>query len=110
MSKSKRNSYQCKNCGGIIFTEDKDEGTTPFMLGCRATEGCKGTMESAFYRLPDQAAKVRPHYIWRKPTPEEHEVASPGMKGHFDQGGIDLHPNPPTNETEARAIQRRSLR
>lgn len=92
--KGKRNSYQCTTCKGIIFTEDRDEGTTPFMLGCRAKDGCAGTMESAFYRLPEQAAQVRPHYIWRKPTPEEYAASEFGMRAHFDQGGLDLYPNP----------------
>ena len=92
--KGKRNSYQCTTCRGIIFTEDKDEGVTPFMLKCRATEGCDGTMESAFYRLPEQAALVRPHFIWRKPTPEEYVTMSLGMKAHVDQGGLDLYQLP----------------
>ena len=99
LTDSKRNSYQCTTCGGIVFTADQDEGTTPFMLACRATDGCAGMMESAFYRLPAQAAKVRPHYIWRKPTPEEYAIAEPGMKSHFDSGGLDLHPNASIRDT-----------
>lgn len=99
---SKRNSYQCTTCGGIVFTEDRDEGVTPFMMGCRATDGCDGTMESAFYRLPDQAAKVRPHYVWRKPTAEEYAAMSSAMKTHIDQGGLDLHPLGPVIDAEIR--------
>ena len=97
LTDSKRNSYQCTTCSGIVFTADQDEGTTPFMMKCRATDGCTGTMESAFYRLPEQAAKVRPHYIWRRPTAEEYAIAEPGMKQHFDMDGLDLHANPPAS-------------
>lgn len=91
----KRNSYQCTTCRGIVFTEDRDEGVTPFMLDCRATEECHGDMHSAFYRLPEQAALVRPHYVWRKPTSEEYAAMSKDMKFHIDQGGLEIYPNPP---------------
>jgi len=98
--RNQRNSYQCTTCHGIVFTEDKDDGVTPFMLGCRATDGCGGTMESAFYRLPDQAAKVRPHYVWRKPTAKEYAALTTAMKAHIDQGGLDLYPLGPAADVE----------
>lgn len=91
----KRNSYQCTICQGIIFTEEKDEGVTPFMLPCLATSECDGEMHSAFHRLPEQAARVRPHYEWRKPTPEEYAVMGPNMKTHIDNGGLEIYPMSP---------------
>jgi len=97
MATSKRNSYQCITCKGIIFTEDQDKGVTPFMLECRATAGCGGEMHSAFYRLPEMAAQVRPHYVWRKPTPKEYAEMRPEMKEHIDNGGLEIYPlAPPT--------------
>jgi hypothetical protein len=84
----KKNRYTCKTCGGNIITVDLDEGTTPFMLGCRATHGCRGMMQSSCYR----GVTGEPAFVWRKPTADEYRCASLGMKEHFDQGGLDIHP------------------
>lgn len=80
------NRYTCNACGGSIVTMDADVGTTPFMLGCLAAEGCKGTMTSCLYRGVTGPAA----FVWRKPTPDEYEAASPPMRHHFDQGGLDI--------------------
>lgn len=87
-----KNRYTCQKCGGQIVTEDRDEGTTPFMIDCEATKGCPGPMQSAFYQGvgPGESAT----FIWRKPTPREYKRAHPAMKQHFDQGGLDIYPNP----------------
>jgi len=56
------NSYTCTKCKKVIVTKDIHKGTTPFMITCRATEGCDGTMESAFYsRIP---ANTEPTWGW----------------------------------------------
>ena len=81
------NRYTCSKCAGAIVTIDRDEGVTPFMLQCRATQGCRGSMYSSFYRGVDGA----PTYEWRKATPAEYAKASPGMREHFDNGGLDIH-------------------
>ena len=89
----KRNAYTCQQCKGTIVTEDQDEGTTPFMLGCRFTPGCEGMMQSHLYRGPIVAAEsISASFIWRKPTPEEYADSSPGMKQHFDMGGLNIYP------------------
>ena len=88
-----RNSYQCRKCGGIVFTENRDDGTTPFMINCRATKDCDGSMESAFYRIPHQAKSVVPHYIWRKATPEELNAMDRASQYHAEQGGLFLYTN-----------------
>jgi hypothetical protein len=82
------NRYDCQECKGHIITIDSDEGVTPFMLGCRATPGCKGMMRSAFYRGITGA----PTFEWRKPTDKELSECSLGMLDHFMQGGLDIHP------------------
>lgn len=67
--KDRLNAYQCAVCEQIIVTRDEDEGTTPFMMTCRASQDCHGMMQSHFYPgMPPFA----PHYIWRKPTDEEY--------------------------------------
>ncbi len=47
--KGRRNAYTCAKCGGRIVTENMIDLVTPFMVGCRSTEGCDGVMESGFY-------------------------------------------------------------
>lgn len=88
----KRNAYTCQGCNGTIITVDRDEGTTPFMLGCRATVECPGMMQSHFYRgsVVDSAAPAT--FEWRKPTKDEYKQATPAMRQHFDWGGLDIYP------------------
>lgn len=62
------NVYVCKQCGGRTVTKNRDAGTTPFMMSCRATPNCKGIAQSSFYRV-DQ--KLTPRLLWIKPTPAE---------------------------------------
>lgn len=83
------NRYTCQVCRGTITTMDVDDGTTPFMLDCHATEGCHGTMTSSMYRVPIDAV---PTFVWRKATAEEYKAASPAMRHHFDLGGLDIFP------------------
>ncbi len=47
--KGKRNAYTCTKCRGHIITENMIDLVTPFMVACRATEGCDGGMHSEFY-------------------------------------------------------------
>ena len=86
---SRLNRYTCQSCRGSIVTVDRDEGTTPFMLLCRATKGCHGHMYSSFYRVDGAPA---PQYEWRKATPAEYSASDPAMRQHFDMGGLDIHP------------------
>lgn len=88
-----RNRYWCDLCRKSITTEDRDEGTTPFMIDCHATTACVGTMRSQCYRGADDDQPVQ--FIWRKPTPEEYLKAHRAMKEHFDMGGLDLYLAPP---------------
>lgn len=93
-----RNAYKCEACGGLIITQDIEEGVTPFLLPCVATSGCMGMMKSACYRGPlggPDAIPLRPHYVWRKPTPKEYAKLSKQMKHHVDQGGLDIYPLDP---------------
>lgn len=84
----KKNRYTCDTCCGQIITIDRDEGVTPFMLECRADRHCNGFMESSMYRH----VTGEPTFEWRKATAEEYAAASDGMRHHFDQGGLDIHP------------------
>lgn len=82
------NRYTCEDCKQSIVTIDRDKGTTPMMLRCRATRGCKGMMMSAWYT----DVKGEPAFEWRKPTKKEYRRASAPMKEHFDMGGLDIYP------------------
>ena len=80
------NRYTCDACGDSIITMDADEGTTPFMLGCRATADCEGMMQSSMYR----GVSGTPDFVWRRPTRDEYKLSSADMKHHFDLGGLDI--------------------
>jgi hypothetical protein len=94
-----RNVYTCEDCGGIIVTQDIEDGVTPFGIACRATDGCQGLMQSGAYnRSSLSAIPIRPHFVWRKPTPEEYAASSKAMQDHFDHGGLEMYPLPPVPE------------
>jgi len=82
------NQYRCQECKSIITTVDIDKGVTPFMLYCRATTGCKGMMESAFYRPLNTNAT--PEFEWYKPSMKY--AKRKGMADHVDQGGLAIRP------------------
>ena len=88
----KHNNYRCFKCGKSIITIDRDEGVAPWMLICRATPNCKGMMYSSFYRITIIDFLRQPQWEWCKPTPEQYSDASPGMREHFDKGGLDIYP------------------
>jgi ssDNA-binding Zn-finger/Zn-ribbon topoisomerase 1 len=87
------NVYRCDVCGKATVTKNRDEGTTPFMISCRATPRCKGSMQSACYRV-DQT--LTPDLMWIKPTPQELanflRKQSPrfhrAIREHVDLGGL----------------------
>ena len=87
----KRNAYSCLQCGGTIVTEDRDEGTTPFMVGCKYKSGCQGMMQSHFYRGKIVESDHPAQFIWRKPTPQEYKKSTRAMKQHFDMGGLNIY-------------------
>ena len=108
MKQKKWNHYQCPECGGVTIARHDDEGTTPFMIRCRARdtstpdkEGgfhrvsvCKGMAQSSFFRGSQDDNQV-PHVIFYRPSIEqaildinkgrlEHRDA---MWVHYQQGG-----------------------
>lgn len=79
--KGKINQYTCRLCGKKITTIDRDEGTTPAMLHCRATPRCTGTMFSAMYQVNQL---LKPDYEWYKPTGKVKAVE----REHVEMGGL----------------------
>lgn len=67
------NGWTCDECGATTYCVHVDDGVTPMFLGCRATEGCKGTGRSLMYPSPP----VPPHvhaaiqWEWYSPDPKE---------------------------------------
>jgi hypothetical protein len=82
----KLNIYTCDTCRGHIVTRDMDEGVTPFMTSCHATEGCKGSMQSSMYRVFDQT--MLESHQWFRPeiTPD----MKPHTRDHVSKGGLIL--------------------
>lgn len=85
--KGKLNIYVCDECHGHIVTVDKDDGVTPFMIGCEA-KGCKAVMKSSFYRVFDQS--MAPTHEWYRPTEPEIATLQRGAADHVRQGGLML--------------------
>jgi hypothetical protein len=87
------NLYRCDVCGKGTVTMNRDEGTTPFMLSCRATPGCKGSAQSSMYRVQQD---LTPIIVFIKPTPLELanflKKQSPrfhrAIREHVDKGGL----------------------
>jgi hypothetical protein len=89
----KLNIYTCGGCHGHIVTKDVDAGTTPFMTGCRATDGCKGMMQSSMYRVFDQ--NMRPDFEWYRPDPREVSGLPDSYARHVAMGGLLLRKHSP---------------
>ena len=88
---AKINLYRCEQCLGAIVTIDRDEGTTPAFLMCRATPGCEGTMLSAWYQC-DQT--IRPEWEWFRPKNNLSKL-SISVREHVERGGLLLRRIPP---------------
>lgn len=88
----KINAYQCERCWGIIYTVDRDEGHTPFMIRCRATAGCRGLMQSCFYADNLQDRGIRASHEWYKPTGDQLDGLTVAEVDHVNQGGLVLRP------------------
>lgn len=84
--KGRINQYTCEVCGGVITTIDRDEGTTPYMLRCRATHGCPGSARSAMYRV-DQT--LTPDHEWYRPDKPPRD---PAMRQHVELFGLLIRP------------------
>lgn len=82
----RRNIYVCSVCKGHVITRDRDYGVTPFMIGCKATAGCTGHMQSSMYRVFDQT--VAAEFEWYRP--DTLDGLSDGEATHVKMGGLLL--------------------
>jgi predicted RNA-binding Zn-ribbon protein involved in translation (DUF1610 family) len=93
MFQPKENVYVCPKCGQFTVTVDIDEGTTPFMLRCRASgfEGdCNGMAVSQLYPQGPRPANIpEPAWEWYKPSEKElRKCHDTGMREHARLGGL----------------------
>lgn len=79
------NAWDCPTCGAVLVSIDRDEGTTPFMLACRAT-GCMGSAQSRFYPKGDPPSE--PEWEWYRPA--DGEAVPERMQEHVLMGGLLL--------------------
>ena len=84
----RKNIYVCRECKGHIVTVDRDDGTTPFMTNCEATEGCRGTMQSSLYRVFDQTMAAG--FEWYRPDSSQMKSATLHTLDHVNNGGLLL--------------------
>lgn len=84
------NGWGCEECGEYTYVIHVDEGTTPFYLGCRATERCSGLGKSLFYpnTPPPQRVKDQVKWEWYKPKRKEYNSLSKDVMDHVDRGGV----------------------
>lgn len=83
------NEYTCEKCGFIVRTVDRAKGITPFMILCKAPEGCDGMATSAFYRVPI-ISRLPVTWEWYRPMLKELGTFDPGTREHVEQGGLLL--------------------
>lgn len=81
----RKNDYTCRKCGKSIITQEVDEGTTPMLLKCRATEGCNGDMISGMYQVDQDSPAT---FEWYKPK----RAKNPAEREYLDMGGLLIRP------------------
>lgn len=72
----KWNHYTCQKCGAVTVARHDQEGTTPFLIRCRArdevlpsgarVQGCDGMAESCLFHC-SQADDQKAHVIFYRP-------------------------------------------
>lgn len=87
MKETKKNAYVCQQFGHLTVTVDRDEGVTPFMIGCE-TKGCTGDAFSTFYKPPLSAGE--PTHEWYRPSPDACATLDEATVYHVQQGGLLL--------------------
>lgn len=101
--KGRENVYTCPDCGGYTVTVDRDEGTTPAFLDCRARVGCKGMAASAWYPSGPRPGHIPPPaWEWYRPDAAETKRLKRKWFGaweHVRAGGLLLRKiTPPAGE------------
>lgn len=81
-----------KGCGHQIITTYADKGVTPFTMKCPKC-GARMTHTKTFASVPNGVPVLK----WIRPTFEQYQNMSPGMKEHIEDGGLILE-----NYTEAK--------
>lgn len=72
---NKWNHYTCDTCGKVTIARHDQEGVTPFIIGCHASDEvtsttrartCRGSAQSCFFEC-DQSDEQKPHVIFHRP-------------------------------------------
>ena len=103
---SRENVYTCQKCGGLTVTIDIDEGTTPFMIRCRAKDVfalavpyCDGQAVSSFYPKGPRPAHIpAPEWEWYRPDDDETSKQNAATKEHIERGGLLLRRRQPAQQ------------
>lgn len=66
----KWNHYHCPVCKKITIARHDQEGVTPFMIRCRATDSCIGFATSCFFSC-SQNNNQTPHVVFFRPSLEK---------------------------------------
>lgn len=78
----KWNHYTCDTCGKVTVARHDDEGVTPFIIGCHASDElspnirlrtCRGAAQSCMFDC-DQSDNQTPHVIFYRPQKPEDAI------------------------------------
>lgn len=90
----RENAYQCDICHGYTVTIDREPGSTPMYIGCRAdgTErGCTGRSVSFGYPNGPRPPHIpAPAWEWVRPTVDDLRDLDLETLAHVDNGGLLL--------------------
>ena len=95
----KLNQYVCDTCGHVTTTVDRVNGVTPYLIGCRGLDPCKGQGGNAgrdlarsrcYKNIPEDA---QPTYEWYRPEyMDDLGDMDQWSQEHVLQGGLLLRP------------------
>lgn len=102
------NQYVCEKCGYTITTVNRDPGTTPAFLLCKAGTDCTDDMPSSWYRVPEGLV---PTWEWYEPQPNEQRNLSPSLREYVERGGLLLRetekaPDPVNAELRGQLVEK----
>lgn len=81
---TRKNAYECEECGSYIVTVDREPGVTPFMVPCG---NCGAFAKSKFYRVQPY---LEPTHEWYRP--ETLDDLKDWERQHVEKGGLLLRP------------------
>ena len=85
---NKINAYICEKCRQATVTVNACDGTTPFMIQCRANNiGCGSMAQSSMYQ---NSQDLLPKWEWYRPGADALSKMDSDTQEHVRRGGLIL--------------------